>query len=88
MSKQVKRAIKKSVDEVKDKVQAIEQAVSELRETGLNDKVIYTLIQKSSQKYTQLQNNSIKLDDVRAIVCGIERLSEYMFKKAKEEIND
>lgn len=72
------------VNEMRDKVEAVQRGMEVLSETGFRKEILYLLIQKNSQRFTQLRNNNIKISDVKAIVCGIETLHSYMFPKPEE----
>lgn len=78
--------ITKQVEGMRDKIEAIQKGMEALRKTGLKEDVLIMLIQKNSQKFTCLRNNNLKLDDVKAIVRGIETLPAYIFGKTKAKV--
>ena len=73
------RELIEAVEIFKDKVYAVQEGIEELRSTGIKESVLILLIQKNSQKYTEMRNNNITLDDIQAILRGIETLPEFIF---------
>ena len=67
--------VKEKFDELRDKIAALQGAVNELKETGINDDVLYLLIQKSSP-------GRIPMDHIRLLIEGIGSLEEYVFGEA------
>ena len=79
MAKKSNQEAKDAVGNFKDKIHAIQKGVCELRDTGIKDSVLYLLIQRNSQRFTNIRNNQISIDDVKAIMRGIATLPDYIF---------
>ena len=69
------------IEETKDKVEALQKGVEELKQTGIKENVLFNLIKMSSQKHCSSSNHPLTIGDVRAIIKGIQSLKEYMFYK-------
>ena len=82
MKKQEKEAVKKHfkerIDDFRKKALAVQEAVCELRATGLNEHVIYFAIQRASQKHNTSMS-PIGVGDIKAIMQGLEGIEGYLF---------
>lgn len=77
------KTFKDKLSELKQKTEALTEAFKSLKQTGINEDVLYFALQKCAQKYnTSYQPISIK--DVRAICKGIEDIAEYLFPEEKK----
>lgn len=73
-------------DKIKDlglKAEALQKAVKELKETGINENLLYHAIQCASQKYAPAYNK-IGVGEVKAICKGIEGIKDYLFPLDKD----
>ena len=73
-------------EEVKDKIQAVQKGVAFLKQSGINEKVLYWLIQKNSERFRNNRyGNPLKIGDVKAIIRGIETFEDYVFPPTEKE---
>jgi len=68
------------MEELKKQVAAISEAVKELRQTGIRDSVLHSLIQTSAKRHADHHTrNGLSLKVIRAVLDGIETFEEYVF---------
>ena len=67
-----------SIEELKDKINYLQDAVDGLQQCGLRKSLLYIAIQKNSEK-VGFPAKPIPLSHIKAIIGGIEDIKEYMF---------
>lgn len=69
------------VEELKSVVESIQAGVRKIRDTGLNDKVLYLLIQNAAPTVpgAKVSKRKLRLQEIEATLDGIDNLAEYMF---------
>lgn len=84
MKKEEKKILKKefklSITELKQKVSALQKAVKELRQNGLNERILVFAIQQISNKY-YAGYPKIGMAEAKAFLRGIETIEDYLFPK-------
>ena len=79
-----KTELEKRIGEFRDKIAAIQKSIGQIKRTGINENILYLIIQRSSQRFiTSGQMHPVTIGDVKAIIAGIEDLPEYMFPAEK-----
>ncbi len=84
-----KNVFQEQMEQLKVQIEAIGKAVGELRTSGINEKVLLAIIQKAANKHHKIsfrtQNRPISLKVIKAVLDGIEGLTEYVFPEVSEE---
>jgi len=80
--------LEKKVDEFRGKITAIQKAIRQIKRTGIEESVLYLIIQRSSQRFQKSRyTNPISVGDIKAVIAGIENLQEYMFVELEKSPN-
>ncbi len=75
-----------NLDELRDQVEAIYVAVTKLRQSGVSEKALVTLIQENcSVVGPKWAKKKIGKPVIRAVLDGMESLSAYVFPKGESE---
>lgn len=76
------------MEELKSKIYSIQKAVAGLRKTGIDEKVLFKMIQDSAKKHYHptygYKPTAITIKVVRAVIEGIEGLEEFVFPKDED----
>ena len=82
-----KTELETRVEEFRDKISAIQKSIRQIKRTGINENVLYLIIQRSSQRFlnTRYTKPFINISDVKAVIAGVEDLSNYMFAEEVEK---
>jgi len=75
---ELKRVFAEQINQLEEKVIALQKAVAELKTSGLNEKVILFAIQKASNKYYK-GYPKIGIAEVKAIYRGLENVEKFLF---------
>jgi len=80
--------LEKKVDEFRGKITAIQKAIRQIKRTGIEESILYLIIQRSSQRFQKSRYTSpISVGDIKAVIAGIENLQEYMFVELEKSPN-
>ena len=79
-----KQKFTESMEDVKGKIKAVQAGVKALQETGINDDVLYYMIQKASPSIGKgVHKAPVTIKSIKAIVQGLDRLYEVTFPDKK-----
>lgn len=75
-----KTELEQKVEEFRSKITAIQKSVQQIKKTGMNENILYLIIQRSSQRFcSNRYSKPLSINDIKAIIAGIEDLPNYMF---------
>lgn len=78
------------IDDLRNVVESIQAGVRKIRDTGLNDQVLYLLIQHAAPTVpgNRVSRRKVKLNEIEAVLDGLDNLATYMFGEEGEEDDD
>ena len=65
------------IEDFKEKVDAIQKAVEELKATGIRESVLIYAIQQAANRHRT--GSPVTISSVKTILLGMEDISEYLF---------
>jgi hypothetical protein len=84
-----KTQMEEKLEEFEAKISAIQQGIKQMRRTGIREKTLLILVQKSSQRFMPKSSvNQINLGEVKAVIQGIEGLRDFIFKPETSRIEN
>lgn len=74
------------LEELETVVESIQAGVRKIRDTGLNDKVLFMLIQHAAPTVpgNRVSRRKLRLHEIEATLDGLENLANYMFGSGEE----
>ena len=85
-----KNIFQEQMEQLKEQIEAIGKAVGELRTSGINERVLLAIIQKAANRhYAKIKlyrDKPISLKAIKAVLDGIEGLTEYVFPEETKDI--
>jgi len=73
------RKEKHPLDEFKSQIEAIQDGVQRIRDSGISDDALYVLIQRAAPTFGGQTKKKPSISMIRAVMAGMDRLKEYVF---------